>query len=341
MSLRRCRDIKKDLHFTSNDDYDPRTHSNPKLNKIWPIYQNLNEKCSNLYVPGRDISVDESLMLYKGRLGWKQYLPLKSAHFGFKLYHLCESKSGYVYSFLIYTEKGTILSDKYKNKSLTSQVVQSLAGNLLDQGYSITTDNFYLPPELADEMAGKEGYLLTINCAQSPDQGKFLKSATEQLAAQTDSKRPGGPRLGVASQAWLQDRMAPTKSTTAPSRNRDSISSEKAQVSDKSPNSSEKDNTVKPNMCVNADKDSPENATADQVLKECANLKRFVPSGSDSIRVDTRKKARESIDRISMGACEFRGIVKSLRSELRAKEHENFELLLRIAKLETSANESN
>ncbi|GLV43790.1 hypothetical protein CBL_12317 [Carabus blaptoides fortunei] len=99
-------------------------------------------------------------MLYKGRLGWKQYLPLKSARFGFKLYLLCESKSGYVYSFLIYTEKGTILSDKYKNKSLTSQVVQSLAGNLLDQGYCITTDNFYLPPELADEMAGKKDICL-------------------------------------------------------------------------------------------------------------------------------------------------------------------------------------
>ncbi|GLV46253.1 hypothetical protein CBL_12330 [Carabus blaptoides fortunei] len=174
-----------------------------------------------------------------------------------------------------------------------------------------------------------------------PRANAFTKRGAERLAAQTDSKRPGGPRLGVASQAWLQDRMTPTKSTTAPSMNRDSISSEKAQVSDKSPNSCEKDNTVKPNMCVNADKDSPENETADQVLKECENLKRFVPSGSDSIRVDTRKKARESIVRISMGACEFRGIVKSLRSELRAKERENFELLLRIAKLETSANESN
>jgi len=44
----------------------------------------------------RDISVDESLMLWKGQLGFRQYIPIKRARFGIKSYELCESGSGYI-----------------------------------------------------------------------------------------------------------------------------------------------------------------------------------------------------------------------------------------------------
>lgn len=89
-------------------------------------------------------------MLYKGRLGWVQYLPLKTSRFGIKFYFLCESKSGYLFSSIIYTENGTIMSVKYKKMQITSQVVLSLLDPLLDQGYCLTTDNFYTSPQLAD-----------------------------------------------------------------------------------------------------------------------------------------------------------------------------------------------
>jgi len=53
------------LYFSNNEKYDPHTHSNPKLNKIWPVYETINKKFSTLYIPKRDISIDESLLLYK------------------------------------------------------------------------------------------------------------------------------------------------------------------------------------------------------------------------------------------------------------------------------------
>ncbi|XP_067124358.1 piggyBac transposable element-derived protein 4-like [Centruroides vittatus] len=152
ISKNRYADIKKNLHFMNNDTYNADTHPNPKLHKIWPILLDLNSKFSRFYTPERDISIDESLMLYKGRLAWKQYIPQKRARFGVKFYNLCESSSGYLYKFLIYTGKSTVLDDKYKHMPVSSQIVLTLADSLLDKGYCLTTDRFYSSPQLADHL---------------------------------------------------------------------------------------------------------------------------------------------------------------------------------------------
>lgn len=58
----------KFLHFTDNDQFDPETHEAPKLKKIYEIFQAINAKFQNVYIPNRDLSIDESLVLYKGHL---------------------------------------------------------------------------------------------------------------------------------------------------------------------------------------------------------------------------------------------------------------------------------
>ncbi|KAG8239416.1 hypothetical protein J437_LFUL017946 [Ladona fulva] len=101
-----------------------------------------------VYTPERDI--DESLMLYKGRLGWVQYIPLKRARFGVKTFLLVESKSGYIWSSMIYTGKGMIPDANHKDFPVSSQVVLSLIQRFLDKGYCLTTDNYDTSPKLAD-----------------------------------------------------------------------------------------------------------------------------------------------------------------------------------------------
>ncbi|KAG8234248.1 hypothetical protein J437_LFUL007755 [Ladona fulva] len=64
----------------------------------WRVHQMSEEKFRELYTPERDITIDESLLLYKGRLGWRQYMPQKRATFEIKTFMLCELKSGYVWS---------------------------------------------------------------------------------------------------------------------------------------------------------------------------------------------------------------------------------------------------
>lgn len=150
MSHKRFCQIKKYLHFSDNEVFDAANHPNPKLNKIWPVYQYLENKFKTSYVPERDITVDESLLLYKGRLGWVQYIPMKRARFGIKFYMLCESTSGYVWSLIIYTGKGTKLDADFADFPMSSQIVLTLVKPLLRQGYCLTTDNFYTSPQLSD-----------------------------------------------------------------------------------------------------------------------------------------------------------------------------------------------
>ena len=81
MPFRRYKKIRQYLHFSNNDTFDPETHPHPKLNNIYEVYCHLENKFRTLYLPDRDVAIDESLMLYKGRLGWIQYMPLKRSRF--------------------------------------------------------------------------------------------------------------------------------------------------------------------------------------------------------------------------------------------------------------------
>lgn len=150
MSYRRFQIIYSYLHFFDDANFDPKTHECPKLQKIWPVIKHLNKLYQEIITPERDVTIDESLMLFKGRLHWKQYIPLKRSRFGIKSFMLCESKSGYVYQFIIYTGKGTIFDDNYQHLCKSSQVVMTLLKPLLNKGYCLTTDNYYTSPELAD-----------------------------------------------------------------------------------------------------------------------------------------------------------------------------------------------
>lgn len=68
----------------------------------------------------------------------------------YQIFLLCEANSGYIWSMIIYTGKGTILDDKYKDRSIPTQVILTLIELLFDKGYCVTTDNFYTSLELAE-----------------------------------------------------------------------------------------------------------------------------------------------------------------------------------------------
>lgn len=146
MSYRRFQLIYRYMHFADNNAFDAKTHECPKLAKIWPVLKHLSSSFQEAITPERDVSIDESLMLFKGRLAWKQYIPLKRSRFGIKSYMLCESKTGYVWSLIIYTGKGTLFDNEYKHLCMSSQVVMTLMKPLLDKGYCVTTYNFYSSP---------------------------------------------------------------------------------------------------------------------------------------------------------------------------------------------------
>lgn len=186
MPSQRFLKIKQYLHFSNNEEFDAATHPSPKLYKLWPIYQNLVQKFKSVYTPEKNIAIDESLLLYKGRLGWIQYIPMKRARFGIKTYLLCESSTGYVYNFIIYTGKETLLDEEYKALPISSQVVMTLVKTLLNKGYTLTTDNFYTSPQLADILVANKTDIygtVRLNRKEMPPAIKDVKLKKGEVVA--------------------------------------------------------------------------------------------------------------------------------------------------------------
>lgn len=128
--------------------------------KLSPFIEHLQMKFDALYNLGRNISIDESLTLFKGRLSWIQTIRTKAARFGIKSYELCESNTGYMARFQIYTGKAddTIESDQVVSIQLggkSTKVVLELLKGLDGRGHCLMMDNLYNCPSLARYLKSK------------------------------------------------------------------------------------------------------------------------------------------------------------------------------------------
>ncbi|XP_065653040.1 piggyBac transposable element-derived protein 4-like [Hydra vulgaris] len=89
-------------HFINNED-----SGNGHLCKMIGLLDHLNNTMDNIYYPNKNISIDESMMLWKGRLVFRQYVKNKRHKYGIKFYELCES-DGIVLKVKIYPGETTL-----------------------------------------------------------------------------------------------------------------------------------------------------------------------------------------------------------------------------------------
>ena len=143
--------ILKFLHFNDNRDpnYDNTDENRDCLHKVRHLIDFLRSKFQRVFQPGKHLSVDESLVLYKGRLHFKQYIRTKRARFGIKLYKLTTS-NGITLDFLVYCGKGMFdEDDPNSDMPSTERIPTVLMQNFFGKGHVLYTDNFYTSPSLA------------------------------------------------------------------------------------------------------------------------------------------------------------------------------------------------
>lgn len=150
MSRNRFELLLRTIHFSNNEE----VVTGDRLSKISPLLQLLNDKFMEIYVPERDICIDESLVPFRGRLLFKQYIKNKRHKFGIKLYKLC-CKGGYTYNLKIYCG-----NDKDPTVSASTKIVMELMQPLLHQGRILYTDNFYTSINLARELLKQKTHLV-------------------------------------------------------------------------------------------------------------------------------------------------------------------------------------
>ena len=118
--------ILSNIHFADNTKIPPKTSS--KYSKTFTVDEFPNSLMKNFktnYNLDENVSIDESMVKFKGRSSLKQYLPLKPTKHGFKVWTLADSKNGYVYSFCIYKGK-----DYPRQTTLSEHVARNIVSDL-------------------------------------------------------------------------------------------------------------------------------------------------------------------------------------------------------------------
>lgn len=146
MPRKRFTDIAKNLHFV--DNHDPAAREAGKLWKVCPLLEYIGQRFKEVYIPQRNICIDEAIMLYRGRLALKAFK--YKSQFGIKSYTVCESgtgKSGYIWNYKMYSGKDTA------GGALKSQkIVTNLLHGLENSGYTLWMDDSHCSPDLFFEL---------------------------------------------------------------------------------------------------------------------------------------------------------------------------------------------
>lgn len=99
---------------------------NDLLCKVRPLVTRLEQKFAEAYIPGKNITVDEGLVKFNGRLSFKQYMPMKPDKFGIKVWLLADADTYYVPRFQVYLGKNRTNSELFQRKGLGYYVVWTL-----------------------------------------------------------------------------------------------------------------------------------------------------------------------------------------------------------------------
>jgi hypothetical protein len=82
----------KFLHFLNSENQNT-YQGPPKLFIIFPIISHISSKFQTPYFHYQNISIDETLTLWKGRLSFRQFFPLKFLQFDIRSFELCDPQT--------------------------------------------------------------------------------------------------------------------------------------------------------------------------------------------------------------------------------------------------------
>ncbi|CAK9826352.1 PiggyBac transposable element-derived protein 4 [Anthophora retusa] len=153
--------ILKFLHFSDNTT----ARTEDRLHKIRNIVEAIVDTFKSAIKPGKIIVIDESMIPWIGRLGFRQYIPGKRHKYGIKLYKLC-LPGDYTYNINIYAGKNATAITKTRSHD----VVMKLMSGLLSEGRILCTDSYYTSVPLAEELLEKNTFI----CGTVKMNRKFL-----------------------------------------------------------------------------------------------------------------------------------------------------------------------
>lgn len=156
MSRERFQTILSNLHVNDNTQIDP--SKKDKIFKIRPLLEHLNRVFLQRRSVKEYLSIDESMIRFKGRSSLKQYNPMKPIKRGYKLWCVSDD-NGYIYRTILYTGKANSenQADIRKEFGLGGDVVLSLLKDIkLGDNHKVHMDNYFSSIPLMEELKNRK-----------------------------------------------------------------------------------------------------------------------------------------------------------------------------------------
>ena len=154
---------------------------------------------------GCDVSIDEALLVWKGRLSWKQFIRTKRARFGIKTFVLADAHTGYIWNSVIYIGDDTMINPDLNFTYNATNIVVSLAEDVLDEGRCIYVDNWYSSVELLDKLGKRSTDVIgTVrkDCKALP------RDAVNATLNKGETKTAYSPQYNAMCMQWKDNMMS-------------------------------------------------------------------------------------------------------------------------------------
>ena len=183
MSRNRFQLLLSMLHFSDNET----SESGDRLAKIQPLIDMLQKNFQSLFRPEEDVVIDETLVPWRGRLTFRQYIPNKTHRYGVKRFKFC-SMVGYTWALKVYSGKS---QTGEREIGLAKNVCIELMKDLIGQGRTLYVDNFYTSYELANYCLQKQTHLVgTLRANKKHIQKEVLQAKLKrgEMVAKEDQQ---------------------------------------------------------------------------------------------------------------------------------------------------------
>lgn len=144
------------LRFLHFEDEANKPANGDRVYKLKPLLALLLEAFKRYRIPEENLVIDETMIPFRGRVIFRQYLPGKAHKYGIKLFKLCDP-AAYTYTLRINTGKNEISS---ANPTVSENVVMELMRNYLGKGRTLATDNYYTSLPLCKKLNKRKPHLI-------------------------------------------------------------------------------------------------------------------------------------------------------------------------------------
>ena len=173
-----------------------------KLAPVREVWDAWTARLPLMYDPGPHVTVDEQLVPFRGRCGFRQFMPRKPARYGLKTWVACDAESSYACAMRLYTGKSAAelvgpAAPPGGCTLLGERVVMELTEGM--RGRTVTCDNFFTSLRLALRLSKERGLKLLGTVRKnrpelpaSPLEHRLRRSFFAAAAAEERRARGGG-----------------------------------------------------------------------------------------------------------------------------------------------------